>query len=98
MRAMPSVFLTAGLLAVVGCGYHTLGAAAHLPPQAHILAVPVFTTQTDTYHTETAMTEAVIREFASRSRLEVEPDTKGDPDAILHGTILQESVVPLTYN
>jgi outer membrane lipopolysaccharide assembly protein LptE/RlpB len=98
MRALSSLLLTAGLLALVGCGYHTLGAAAHLPPEARTLAIPVFTTQTDTYHTETAMTEAVIREFASRSRLRIEPDTNGDPDAVLHGTILQESVVPLTYN
>jgi len=98
MRALSSLLLTAGLLALVGCGYHTLSAAAHLPPEARTLAIPVFTTQTDTYHTETAMTEAVIREFASRSRLRIEPDTNGDPDAVLHGTILQESVVPLTYN
>lgn len=98
MRALFSILLSAGLPALVGCGYHTLGVNAHLPPETRTIAVPVFATQTDAYHTETAMTEAVIREFASRSRLRVEPDTKGDPDAILHGTILQESVVPLTYN
>ena len=98
MRVLSSLLVTAGLLGFAGCGYHTLGASAHLPPQTRTLAVPVFATQTDTYHTEAVMTEAVIREFASRSGFRVLPDTTSDPDAVLHGTILQESVVPLTYN
>jgi outer membrane lipopolysaccharide assembly protein LptE/RlpB len=81
-----------------GCGYHTLGAATHLPPEAHTLAVPVFATHSDTYHTEVVVTEAVIKEFAARSRLRVTPNATQDPDVVLHGTILQESVAPLTYN
>jgi Lipopolysaccharide-assembly len=97
MRPVVTVLLASSVL-TVGCGYHTIGAAAHLPPGAHTLAVPVFATKTDTYHTETVMTEAVIREFSTRSRLRVTPDSGGEPDVVLHGTILQESVVPLTYN
>lgn len=92
------VLLSAVLPALAGCGYHTLGAATHLPPDTHILAVPVFATRTSNYHTETVMTDAVIREFAARSRLRVTPSTDGDPDVILHGTILQEAIAPLTYN
>jgi outer membrane lipopolysaccharide assembly protein LptE/RlpB len=88
----------AGVLLLAGCGYHTLGAATHLPPAAHTLAVPVFATRTDTYHTEVVMTEAVIREFAARSGLRVTPNAGSNPDVVLHGTILQESVAPLTYN
>lgn len=98
MRALAILLLTAGLPALAGCGYHTLGAATHLPPEARTLAVPVFATKTDTYHTEAVMTEAVLREFATRSRLRVTPDDTGDPDLVLHGTILQETVTPLTYN
>ena len=86
------------LLGLGGCGYHTLGAASHLPPGIQTLAVPVFATHTEAYHTETVMTEAVIREFATRTRLRVTPDASGDPDAVLHGTILKETVEPLTYN
>jgi outer membrane lipopolysaccharide assembly protein LptE/RlpB len=81
-----------------GCGYHTLGAATHLPPDVQTLSVPVFTTRTDTYGVEKAMTEAVIREFAARSRFRVTPSTSADADAVLHGTILKEVVSPLTYN
>jgi hypothetical protein len=42
------------------------------------------------------MTQAVIREFATRTRMRVTPDE--DADAVLHGTILKETVEPLTYN
>jgi outer membrane lipopolysaccharide assembly protein LptE/RlpB len=86
------------LLGLSGCGYHTLGAATHLPAGVQTLAVPVFATHTESYRTETVLTQAVIREFATRTRLRVTPDAGGDPDAVLHGTILKETVEPLTYN
>lgn len=85
-------------LALAGCGYHSLGAAAHLPPDTRTLAVPVFATRTEAYHTETRMTDAVIREFAARTRLRVVPRSDGDADATLHGTILSQTVAPLTFN
>ncbi len=86
------------LAGLSGCGYHTLGAAAHLPPDVHTLSVPVFETRTELYGTESAMTEAVIREFAARTRFRVTPSASGDADAVLHGTVLKEVVTPLTYN
>ena len=92
---LPAAF---ALFGVTGCGYHTLGAASHLPPGVETLAVPVFATHTESYRTETILTEAVIREFATRTRLRVTPNESGDPDAVLHGTILKETVEPLTYN
>jgi outer membrane lipopolysaccharide assembly protein LptE/RlpB len=98
MRLLAFAILSAALLGLCGCGYHTLGAATHLPPDTRTLSVPVFATRTETYHTEVLMTEAVIREFATRTRLRVTPDEGGDPDVVLHGTILKEMVAPLTYN
>ena len=93
------VSLLALLLAgVSGCGYHTLGAATHLPPDVKTLAVPVFATRTEASGTEQALTEAVIREFATRTRFRVTPGDGEDADAVLHGTILKQSTVPLTYN
>src|SRR6185437_7142721 len=89
--AAPLAFLS-------GCGYHTVGASTHLPPDAHTLAVPMFATRTDAYHTEAALTDAVIREFAARSPMRVTPAADGHPDVVLHGTILNEVVAPLTYN
>jgi outer membrane lipopolysaccharide assembly protein LptE/RlpB len=98
MRSLVSVAIAPGMLLVAGCGYHTLGAATHIPPNVQTLSVPVFATRTEAYHTETVMTDAVIREFAARTKLRVSPDTDPNSDAVLHGTILKEFVAPLTYN
>jgi outer membrane lipopolysaccharide assembly protein LptE/RlpB len=98
MRKFAYLPIAFALLGLSGCGYHTLGAASHLPPGVETLAVPVFATHTESYRTETILTEAVIREFATRTRLRVTPNESGDPDAVLHGTILKETVEPLTYN
>jgi outer membrane lipopolysaccharide assembly protein LptE/RlpB len=86
------------LFGVAGCGYHTLGAATHLPPDVHTLSVPVFATRTEAYHSETVMTGAVIREFATRTRFRVTPNENPNADAVLHGTILKQYTAPLTYN
>lgn len=86
------------LLTFTGCGYHTVGAAVHLASTVHTLAIPVFATRTEAYHTETVMTEAVIREFSTRTRLRVVPTEGSDADAVLHGAILKEVIAPLTYN
>ncbi len=98
MRLFSPILLAFLLPVLCGCGYHSLGAAAHLPPDVRTLAVPVFATRTDAYHSEVVMTQAVIREFAARTRMRVTPDADPDADAVLHGTILKEYVAPLTYN
>ncbi|UWZ81657.1 LPS assembly lipoprotein LptE [Occallatibacter riparius] len=93
-----AAFCLAAVLVLSGCGYHTLGSATHLAPDVRTLSVPQFATRTEAYHTETVMTQAVIREFATRTRLHVTPSSSGEPDAVLHGTILQQTITPLTYN
>ena len=98
MRSSLATFCLAAVLVFSGCGYHTLGSATHLPPDVRTLSVPQFATRTEAYHTETVMTQAVIREFATRTRMHVTPSSSGDPDAVLHGTILQQTVTPLTYD
>jgi outer membrane lipopolysaccharide assembly protein LptE/RlpB len=90
--------LAALAAAVAGCGYHTLGAATHLPPNIKTLEVPVFATRTDFSGAETAMTEAVIREFTTRTRFRVTSNSRADADAVLQGTILKQATMPLTYN
>lgn len=97
-RRVVLLVLAAPLVALAGCGYHTLGAATHLPQGIRTLSVPEFTSKTEAYHTETVMTNAVIREFAARTRFRVTPDSSPDADAVLRGTILKEAVAPLTYN
>ena len=98
--SLPTALISAALvlLNLSGCGYHTLGAAAHLPPGVKTLAVPVFATNTEANGTEQALTEAVIREFATRTRFRVTSDPGADADAVLHGVILKQVTLPLTYN
>jgi outer membrane lipopolysaccharide assembly protein LptE/RlpB len=98
MRKSPQAACVAVLLALTGCGYHTLGSPAHLPPNVRTLSIPVFATKTEAYHTEALVTDAVIREFAARTKLRVTPSTSGDYDAVLLGSILQQTIQPLTYN
>src|ERR1035441_681501 len=71
------------LTGITGCGYHSVGAATHFPAGVRTLAVPVFATRTNAYRTETVMTTAVIREFATRTRLRVTPDPTADADTTL---------------
>jgi outer membrane lipopolysaccharide assembly protein LptE/RlpB len=98
MRALLVAVLLPALIPLYGCGYHVLGTATHLPPDVRTLSVPVFATRTDTYGTEAAITDAVIREFAARTRFHMTPSTSSDADAVLHGTVLRQIVSPLTYN
>lgn len=93
-----SATLTSAVLSLTSCGYHTLGSAAHLLPDVRTLSIPVFSTKTEAYHTEVLMTQAVLREFAARTKLRVTPSAGGDPDVTLRGTIVQQTVAPLTYN
>src|ERR1700691_3281162 len=90
-------FLLAAVALLTGCGYHTLGSAAHLPATVHTLAVPIFKNRTQFYRTEVLMTQAVVREFTDRTRLHVVPDASDGADATVEGTIISESVQPLTY-
>jgi outer membrane lipopolysaccharide assembly protein LptE/RlpB len=97
MRGPFVLLVISVLLAVSGCGYHTLGSSAHLPDAVHTLAVPIFKNKTQFYHTEVPMTQAVVREFTDRTRLNVLVESGDAADATVSGTILSESVQPLTY-
>jgi outer membrane lipopolysaccharide assembly protein LptE/RlpB len=97
MRGSIVLLVTLVLPAGSGCGYHTLGSAAHMPDTVHTLAVPIFKNKTQSYHTEVPMTQAVVREFTDRTRLSVESESRDGADATVKGTIISESVQPLTY-
>ena len=84
-------------LFLAGCGYHTVGSAAHLPPNVRTLAVPTFTTRAQAFHTEFAFTQAVVREFNTRTKYQI-LTSDGPADATLTGTILSQTASPLTYD
>lgn len=86
-------------LLLTGCGYHTAGAPAHMPANAHLLDVPLFINHTQQYHAELTMTQAVLKAFQGRTAFRVESkDDIGDADAVLRGEITGFKVFPLTYD
>ena len=86
-------------LFLTGCGYHT---SAHsqtkLPSGINTIAVPVFVNKTNSYRAEQVLTEAVVREFTSRSQYKIETNDDGTSDAVLHGTVVTTNSYPLTYD
>src|SRR5262249_23134306 len=86
------------LMALAGCGYHQAGSAAHLPPNVQTLAVPALATNAQAYRTEMAFTQAVVRELNTRTKYRVTTSDTADADATLRGTILSETIAPLTYD
>ncbi len=90
-------FLLLCTVALTGCGYHSVGAATHLPANVRTLAVPVFTTRAQAFHTEFAFTQAVVRELNTRTKYRI-VNKDADADATLRGIILSESASPLTYD
>jgi outer membrane lipopolysaccharide assembly protein LptE/RlpB len=87
------------VVALAGCGYHTANSAVHLPNTVHLIDVPIFRNHTQSYHTEVALTQAVVKELTSRTAYRVtSADSDPDADAVLHGDITSFTVYPLTYN
>ena len=86
------------LATLAGCGYHTAGSATHIPANVRTLAVPVFATHAQAYHTEMAFTQAVVRELNTRTKYRVLTNTSADADAVLSGTVLTQTSMPLTYD
>jgi outer membrane lipopolysaccharide assembly protein LptE/RlpB len=99
MRKMLNGWAMMAMLLLAGCGYHQVGAAARVPGGLQTLAVPIFASKVQGYNTETAFTQAVVRELDTRTRYRVLTNGDGsNADAVLKGTILMETVSPLTYD
>ncbi|PYY18468.1 MAG: hypothetical protein DMG61_00350 [Acidobacteria bacterium] len=87
-----SILLTA-------CGYHSsTHAQVRLPSGIDTIAVPIFINKTNSYRAEQILTEAVVREFTSRSPYKIAAKDDGTSDAVLHGTVVTTNVYPLTYD
>jgi len=84
-------------VAASGCGYHTAG-HSQLPDTVRTIAIPGFTSQSQTFRIEQSLTEAVVRELDTRTQLHVVHDDRADADAILKGTVLSASAAPLAYD
>ena len=85
-------------ITLTGCGYHQAGSATHIPANVRTLAVPIFATNVQAYHTEMAFTQATISELNTRTKYHVLNTDSDSADATLHGTIISQTVAPLTYD
>jgi hypothetical protein len=91
--------LACALLPLAGCGYRVAGSATHLPASVRTLGVPMFKTNVQQFHTEVALTDATIRELNTRTRYRIsQSDDPEASDAMLQGTVLTETIAPLTYD
>ncbi len=97
-KLLPGAILVSFTLLLTGCGYHQAGSATHIPANVHTLAVPIFATNAQAYHTEMAFTQATIRELNTRTKYQIINADNTDADATLHGIILTQTVTPLTYD
>jgi outer membrane lipopolysaccharide assembly protein LptE/RlpB len=87
------------LVLTASCGYHTAGATTALPPDVKVLAIPSFQNQTHTYHLETGLTGAVIREFNTRTHYRIIQTAGSEQaDATLQGTVVSAQVAPVAYD
>lgn len=83
--------------ALAGCGYHVAGHGSNLPKDWTTLAVPTFKNDTVQYRIEQRFTEAVIREFITRTKYRI----VSDPDsanAVLRGEILSIDTSPVLFD
>ena len=97
-RTLPAFLLA--FVALTGCGYHQVGAATHIPANVRTLEVPIFQSKVQAFNTETVFTAAIVRELNTRTGYRVLTSDRGvyDADAVLHGTILKQTIAPLTYD
>lgn len=90
--------LVALCLLLAGCGYHTAGSASRLPSNLHVLAIPAFVNQTQTYKIESTLTNAVVREFNTRTNYKVISEVDDRADAVLRATVISTQLAPVTYD
>jgi outer membrane lipopolysaccharide assembly protein LptE/RlpB len=83
-------------LAAAGCGYHVAGHASQLPSEWKDIAVPAFKNDTTRYRIEQRFTQAVIREFITRTKYRVVKDPQS-ADAVLHGEVLSIETSPVLF-
>ena len=86
-------------ISLTACGYHIAGATNLnvLPKNIQTIAIPAFSNGTTSYKLTDALSEAVKREFISRTKYHITSDPNG-ADATLRGSITQVFNFPTVYD
>src|SRR2546421_10048527 len=80
-------WLLLALLPLASCGYHAAGKADLVPKRIHTIAIPEFGNVTRRYKVSEGITNAVTREFISRTRFHIVADPN-QAEAILTGAVV----------
>jgi hypothetical protein len=89
--------LAASMAALSSCGYHISGTTNLLPKTLQTIAIPAFGNGTTNYKITDLLSEAVTREFISRTKYHITAD-RATADATLEGAVTQISTFPTVYD
>jgi hypothetical protein len=84
-------------LTLTSCGYHIAGKTIMLPATVQTIAIPAFANGTTVYKLTDDLTEAVTREFISRTKYQITSDPAA-ADATLRGSVNQVFNFPTVYD
>jgi outer membrane lipopolysaccharide assembly protein LptE/RlpB len=96
LRAARAGMALLSALTAAGCGYHVAGTESKFPSDWKTIEIPAFVNKTARYRIEQRLTEAVTREFLSRTSYRVV--SAGPADAVLHGEVTSIETVPLLFD
>ena len=91
-----AILLTAAL-GLSSCGYHVGGTANLLPKNLQTIAIPAFSNISTTYKLTDMLSEAMTREFISRTKYHITAD-RAHADATLEGAVTQVFIFPTVYD
>jgi Lipopolysaccharide-assembly len=92
-----SGLLVGAALASAGCGYRVAGRTAGLPSDWSTIAVLAFANDTTRYRIEQRFTQAVIREFVTRTKYHIVQGPQS-ADAVLRGEVLSIDTTPVLFD
>lgn len=96
-RILQSAVVALALAGLGSCGYHVTGKTNLLPKSVQTIAIPAFGNITTGYKVTDLLSEAVTREFISRTKYHITTDP-GTADATLQGSINQIFTFPTVYD
>jgi len=95
MLRIAALGLSAGTL--ISCGYHVAGKTNLIPQTIRTIAIPGFSNGTTIYKLTDQLSEAVTREFISRTKYHITADPR-TADATLTGAVNQVFNFPTVYD
>jgi outer membrane lipopolysaccharide assembly protein LptE/RlpB len=95
-KSVRALLALAALLAPA-CGYHVAGRADLVPKSIQTIAIPAFSNITTRYKLTDRLSQAISREFISRTRYHVVSDPD-QADAVLRGAVLSYSSSPTIFD